>query len=113
MLESLPANNRDQLPPVAQNSLFKVLNEKQFVNLNDLLPENRTPFSGDKTLRANSMGMVGIKHTAKPKAISSFPSWLRAFLVLRMCRIAINPALALPMMKYSDYFAQLADPCRN
>lgn len=30
-----------------------------------------------------------------------------------MNRIATNPALALPMIKYSDHIAQLADPCRN
>lgn len=84
-LENLPANIHNQLPPVAQNSLFKLLNEKHLVNLNDLLPKNRTPgpSSGEKTLCANSMGVMGL--STLPSTKLSVPFQV-GFVLFQFCR---------------------------
>ena len=43
VFRSIPAQVRKQLPVVSRNILYKLLSEKQFVNLAELLPRNRTP----------------------------------------------------------------------
>ena len=42
-----------------------------------------------------------------------FTSWSRAFNVLMLYRVAVNPRLAFPMAKYQDHIAQLATSSRG
>lgn len=51
-IEQLPIKIRGQLPDVKNKSLYALLNENEFVNSNDLLPNNHTPSSaaGDRMI---------------------------------------------------------------
>lgn len=51
--------------------------------------------------------------TSKKDIINTLDSWGRAFLVFAMYRIAINPFLPIPLLRYFDHFCMLADPKRK
>ncbi|XP_055329658.1 uncharacterized protein LOC129582223 isoform X2 [Paramacrobiotus metropolitanus] len=101
ILESLPENVKTLLPPVDDNALlFKLFSKKEFVNLNDLLLNNRTPHASSSS-KSNA---------SKIEQIRDHHQWSRAFNVLKMYRCAIYPELWLPMTKYMDHIAQIAAP---
>ncbi|XP_055330507.1 uncharacterized protein LOC129582904 [Paramacrobiotus metropolitanus] len=96
----MPVNptNRSQKSetfPLFQSQLFS---KKEFVNLNDLLPNNRTPHASSSS-KSNA---------SKTEQIRDHHQWSRAFNVLKMYRCAIYPELWLPMTKYMDHIAQTA-----
>lgn len=75
ILESLPPFIRNKLSAVSESSLYKLLNEKQFVNPNEHLPKNRTlgPPTCNKTLCVNAEGGTAIKNAPKHDGIDGFP----------------------------------------
>ena len=114
--EQLPLSVREQLPAVSKSSLHALLHENEFVNFNELLPNNRTPTTatGDKTVVQDEFsGKLKVRSEGgKKETIDSFPAWSRAYSVFMAYRIAANANLALPLTKYFDHISQLAHPNR-
>ena len=115
VFQSLPAHVRKHLPVVSRNILYKLLSEKQFVNLSDLLPRNRTPAApnGGKVVCVNPDGQLSTRNASKQDSITDFTAWSRAFNVFMLYRVAVNPKLAFPMAKYIDHIAQFATSSRG
>lgn len=98
LLDRLPSHVRGLLPPVARNSLLKLLHERFFVDLNDLLPKNRTPstITGAKTLCASATGLIGMNNPSKHDVIDSFIRWSRAFSSFSNVPRSSEPQFATP-----------------
>lgn len=97
ILDSFSHEIRSHLPAAARSTLSKLLNEKPFLNLTELLLENRTlaaPF-GTKTLRADASRAIGIIGVSTFDSIDSFITWSRAFVAFTVYRVALNPNLPL------------------
>jgi hypothetical protein len=94
--------------------LSLLLDNSKFVDLTDLLDENRTPggakpSGGTQVVHDSITGQLVVKQASRA-TVQSFAAWTEAYSVLLAYRIFAYPEVALPMVSYMSLMSDLAHP---
>lgn len=111
----MPAADESLLPPVHRKMRERILNLSEFVDLSELLPANRMPGTskfGEK-VRIDPNFQQNQQNQIKKEYICDFVSWTRAYYVFMAYRVNAYPEVTLPMLRYQDIIASLADPIKG